>query len=44
MEDNKGDSIIPFLDAIVKPEADGGLSIAVYRKPYILHQQTRPDG
>ena len=25
----------PFLDTIVKPEADGGLSITVYRKPHI---------
>ena len=24
---------IPFLDTIVKPEADGSLSITVYRKP-----------
>ena len=24
---------IPFLDTIVKPEADGALSITVYRKP-----------
>ena len=27
------DGSIPFLDTIVKPEADGGLSITVYRKP-----------
>ena len=33
MEDNKGDGSIPFLDTIVKPEADGTLSITVYRKP-----------
>ena len=33
MEDNKEDGSIPFLDTIVKPEADGGLSITVYRKP-----------
>ena len=33
MEDNKEDGSIPFLDAIVKPEADGTLSITVYRKP-----------
>ena len=25
--------LIPFLDTIVKPEADGSLSISVYRKP-----------
>ena len=33
VEDNKEDGVIPFLDATVKPEADGGLSITVYRKP-----------
>ena len=33
MEDNKEDGSIPFLDTIVKPEVDGGLSITVYRKP-----------
>ena len=35
MEDNKEDSSIPFLDTIVKPEVDGGLSITVYRNPLI---------
>ena len=33
MEDNKEDGSIPFLDTIVKPVADGTLSITVYRKP-----------
>ena len=33
MEDNKEDGSIPFLDTIVKSEADGTLSITVYRKP-----------
>ena len=33
VEDNKDDGFIPFLDAIGKPEADGTLSITVYRKP-----------
>ena len=33
VEDNKEDGAIPFLDTIVKPEADGRLSITVYRKP-----------
>ena len=33
MEDNKEDGSIPFLDTIIKPEADGTLSITVYRKP-----------
>ena len=32
-ENNKEDGAIPFLDTIVKPEADGNLSITVYRKP-----------
>ena len=33
VEDNKEDGSIPFLDTIVKPEADGSLSITVYWKP-----------
>ena len=33
VEDNKEDGFMPFLDAIVKLEADGSLSITVYRKP-----------
>ena len=33
VENNKEDGAIPFLDTIVKPEADGNLSITVYRKP-----------
>ena len=33
VEDNKEDGSIPFLDTIVKPEADGSLSITAYRKP-----------
>ena len=33
VEDNKVGGAIPFLDIIVKPEADGGLYITVYRKP-----------
>ena len=33
VEDNKEDGSIPFLDTIFKPEADGTLSIIVYRKP-----------
>ena len=32
VEDNKEDEDIPFLDTIVKPEADSKLSITVYRK------------
>ena len=33
MEDNKEDGAISFLDTIVKPEPNGGLSMTVYRKP-----------
>ena len=33
VENNKDDHAIPFLDTIVTPEADGSLSITVYRKP-----------
>ena len=33
VEDNKEDGSILFLDTIVKPEENGGLSITVYRKP-----------
>ena len=33
VQDNKEDGSIPFLDTIVKPEADSTLSITVYRKP-----------
>ena len=32
VENNKEDGAIPFLDTIVKPENDGKLAIAVYRK------------
>ena len=33
VEDNKEDGSIPFLDTIVKPVANGNLSITVFRKP-----------
>ena len=33
LEDNKQHGSIPFLDTIVKPEADGNLSITICRKP-----------
>ena len=39
-EDNKE---VPFLDTIVKPEADGKLSITVYRKPIHTDQYLQCD-
>ena len=33
VEDNKEGGATPFFNTIVKPEADGNLSITVYRKP-----------
>ena len=43
VEDNKEDGAIPFLDTIVKPEADGKLSITVYRKPTHMDQYLQWD-
>ena len=43
METNKEDGAIPFLDTIVKPEADGNLSITVYRKPTHMDQYLQWD-
>ena len=43
METNKEDGAIPFLDAIVKPEADGTMSITVYRKPAHMDQYLQWD-
>ena len=43
VEDNKEDGSIPFLDTIVKPEADGSLSITVYRKPMHTDQYLQWD-
>ena len=37
------DGSIPFLDTIVKPEADGTLSITVYRKPTYTDQYLQWD-
>ena len=38
VENNEKDGAIPFFDTIVKPEADGTLSITVYRKPTNIDQ------
>ena len=43
VEDNKEDGSIPFLGTIVKPEADGSLSITVYRKPMHTDQYLQWD-
>ena len=43
VEDNKEDGSIPFLDTIVKPEANGTLSITVYRKPTHTEQYLQWD-
>ena len=43
VEDNKEDGAIPFLYTIVKPEADGELSITVYRKPIHTDQYVQWD-
>ena len=43
MENNKDDGAIPFLDTIVKPEADGTLSNTVYRKPTHMDQYLQWD-
>ena len=43
VEDNKEDGSIPFLDTIVKPEADGTLSTTVYRKPTHTDQYVQWD-
>ena len=43
VEDNKEDGSIPFLDTTVKPEADGTLSLTVYRKPTHTDQYLKWD-
>ena len=43
VETNKEDGAIPFLDTIVKPEADGNLSITVYGKPTHTDQYLQLD-
>ena len=43
VENNKEDGSIPFLDTIVKPEVDSGLSSTVYRKPIHTDQYLQWD-
>ena len=43
VENNKEDGAIPFLDITVKPEADGNLSITVYKKPTQTDQYLQSD-
>ena len=43
VEDNKKDGTIPFLDTIFKPEANGRLSITVFRKPTHMDQYLQCD-
>ena len=43
VEKKKKDGAIPFLDTIIKPEADGNLSKTVYRKPTNMDQYLQWD-
>ena len=43
VENNNEDGAIPFLDTIVKPEANGKLSTTVYRKPIHMDQYLQWD-
>ena len=43
VEDNKGNGAIPFLDTLIKPEADNFLYITVYRKPMHTDQYLQWD-
>ena len=43
LESNQQDVSIPFLDTIVKPEADSTLSLTVYRKPMHTDQYLQWD-
>ena len=42
-EDTKADGSLPFLDALVTPQADGTLSTSVYRKPTHTNQYLQWD-
>ena len=43
VEGNQENGVIPFLDTLVKPEADNSLSITVYRKPTCTDQYLQWD-
>ena len=43
VEGNQENGAIPFLDTLVKPEADNSLSISVYRKPTNTDQYLQCD-
>ena len=43
VEGNQGNEAIPFLDTLVKLEADNSLSIAVYHKPTHTDQYLKWD-
>ena len=43
VEGNQGNGAIPFLDTLVKPEADNSLSISVYKKPTHTEQYLQWD-
>ena len=43
VEGNQENGTIPFLDTLVKPEADNPLSISVYRKPNHTDQYLKWD-
>ena len=43
VESNQQDGDIPFLDTIVKPEADNTLSLTVYQKPMHTDQYIQGD-
>ena len=43
VEGNEEKCAIPFLDILVKPEADNSLSITVYRKPMHIDQYLQWD-
>ena len=43
VDGNQENGAIPFLDTLVKPEADNTLSLTVYRKPQNMDQYSQWD-